>query len=163
MLFGYAYWVRDRVLDCAAKLSSAEFTVPSAITTRNLRGTLVHTLDVQSSWRARLQGRPETAWKGELAVADYPTVGILAERWRRDEDEMRRWLATLTDETLAKELRVEASPYPLWYYLLHVHTHTLQQLADAATLLTRMLHSPGNLEFLEYADDLVRRKTGVSS
>src|SRR5206468_3655051 len=71
------------------------------------------------------------------------------------------WLATLDDDTLQEIFDLEpGSPpkerFPLWYYVLHIHTHTQQQLGDAAVLLTRMRQSPGNIEFLEYADFLHR-------
>jgi uncharacterized damage-inducible protein DinB len=161
VLFDFTYWMRDRILERAARLASTEFTAPSGVTTRNLRGTLVHTLDVEFSWRARLRGEAEAVWKKELAVGDYPTVGSLAEHWRRDEAEMRAWLAALDDAELAREFVLDPAGsvasgerYPLWYYVLHVHTHSHQQLADAAVLLTRMRQSPGNLEFLDFADHL---------
>ena len=163
-LFGFSYWMKDRVLDCAAKLTRAEFLAPSGVTTRDLRGTLVHTLDVEWSWRARLQGQPEAVWKKELPVTDYQTAQALIDHWRRDEREMKAWLATLDDEKLAQihDLEPGSPPterFPLWYYLLHVLTHTQQQLGDAAVLLTRMRQSPGNIEFLEYADFLHREGT----
>jgi uncharacterized damage-inducible protein DinB len=164
-LFDFSYWLRDRVLECASKLTRAEFQAPSGVTTRDLRGTLVHTLDVEASWRARLQGQPEAVWTRELAVSDYPTARALIEHWARDEREMRAWLATLDDERLAEihELMPASDgsdareQYPLWYYVLHIHTHTQQQLGDAAVLLTRMRQSPGNIDFLDYADTLHKR------
>jgi uncharacterized damage-inducible protein DinB len=163
-LFGFSYWMKDRVLECAAKLTTAEFQAPSGLTTRDLRGTLVHTLDVESSWRARLQGRPEEVWKKELALSDYPAAKALIDHWQRDEREMRAWLASLDDDKLAQihDLEPGSPPkerFPLWYYVLHIHTHTQQQLGDAAVLLTRMRQSPGNIEFLEYADFLHREET----
>ena len=163
-LFGFSYWMKDRVLACAAKLTTAEFQAPSGLTTRDLRGTLVHTLDVEGSWRARLQGRPAEVWKKELPLSDYPTAKALIDHWQRDEREMRAWLASLDDERLAQihDLEPGSPPkerFPLWYYVLHIHTHTQQQLGDAAVLLTRMRQSPGNIEFLEYADFLHREGT----
>jgi uncharacterized damage-inducible protein DinB len=163
-LFGFSYWMKDRVLACAAKLTTAEFQAPSGLTTRDLRGTLVHTLDVEGSWRARLQGRPEEVWKKELPLSDYPTAKALIDHWQRDEREMRAWLASLDDEKLAQihDLEPGSPPkerFPLWYYVLHIHTHTQQQLGDAAVLLTRMRQSPGNIEFLEYADFIHREGT----
>jgi uncharacterized damage-inducible protein DinB len=161
-LFRFSYWMRDCVLDHAAKLTTAEFQAPSGLTTRDLRGTLVHTLDVESSWRRRLQGQPEAVWKKELAVADYPSAAALIDHWRRDEREMLAWLATLDDERLERihDLEPGSAPkerFPLWYYVLHIHTHTQQQLSDAAVLLTRMRQSPGNIDFLDYADHLHKR------
>jgi uncharacterized damage-inducible protein DinB len=166
-LFDFSYWMKDRVLECAAKLTRAEFQAPSGVTTRDLRGTLVHTLDVEWSWRARLQGQPEDVWKQELLVSDYPTAAALIDRWRRDEQEMRAWLASLDDERLAQdhdlaqssEMPTPKERYPFWYYVLHIHTHSQQQLGDAAVLLTRMRQSPGNIDFLDYADQLHRKGT----
>jgi len=161
-LFGFSYWMKDRVLECAAKLTTAEFQAPSGVTTRDLRGTLVHTLDVEASWRARLQRKPEAEWKKELAATDYPRAGTLIDHWRRDEQEMRAWLASLDDEKLQEIHDLEpGSPaterFPLWYYVLHIHAHTQQQLSDAAVLLTRMRQSPGNIDFLDYADHVHKR------
>jgi len=161
-LFGFSYWMKDRVLDCAAKLTRAEFLAPSGVTTRDLRATLVHTLDVEQSWRARLQGKPEDVWKKDLPLSDYPTAKALIDHWRRDEHEMKAWLATLDDETLAKihDLEPGSPPkerFPLWYYLLHIHAHTQQQLSDAAVLLTRFRQSPGNIDFLDFADHIHKR------
>jgi len=158
-LFGFSYWMKDRVLECAAKLTTAEFQAPSGVTTRDLRATLVHTLDVESSWRARLRGEPDPK---ELAVADYSRASALIDHWRRDEQEMRAWLATLDDEKLAAihDLEPGSPPkerFPLWYYLLHIHAHTQQQLSDAAVLLTRMRQSPGNIDFLDFADHIHKR------
>ena len=162
-LFGFSYWMKDRVLECAARLTTAEFQAPSGVTTRDLRATLVHTLDVESSWRARLRGEPEPK---ELAVSDYPRASALIDHWRRDEQEMRAWLASLDDETLEgiHDLGPGSAPkerFPLWYYMLHIHAHTQQQLSDAAVLLTRMRQSPGNIGFLDYADHVHKRTPAV--
>jgi uncharacterized damage-inducible protein DinB len=162
-LFDFSYWTKDRVLECAAKLTRAEFQAPSGVTTRDLRGTLVHTLDVEYSWRARLRGQPDAVWKKELVATDYPTAKALIDHWRRDEGEMRAWLATLDDEKLGQihDLDPGSPPkerFPLWYYVLHIHTHTQQQLSDAAVLLTRMRQSPGNIDFLDFADHLHRHE-----
>jgi uncharacterized damage-inducible protein DinB len=161
-LFGFSYWMKDRVLDCAAKLTTAEFQAPSGVTTRDLRGTLVHTLDVEQSWRARLQRKPEAEWKKELYAGDYLRAADLIDHWRRNEQEMRAWLATLDDERLQQihDLEPGSPPkerFPLWYYVLHIHAHTQQQLSDAAVLLTRFRQSPGNIDFLDYADHVHKR------
>lgn len=94
------------------------------------------------------QRKPEAEWKKELAATDYPRAAALIDHWRRDEQEMRAWLATLDDETLQQihDLEPGSTPkerFPLWYYVLHMHAHTQQQLSDAAVLLTRMRQSPG--------------------
>ena len=76
-LFDFMYWANRRILDTAARLTNAQFTLPSVIVGRDLRGTLVHALDTECSWRLRLQGREGDSDK-PLALSDYRNVAALA-------------------------------------------------------------------------------------
>ena len=148
-LFGYLYWIRDRVLTAADEAGRDALRASRPGTSRDLRATLVHELDVELGWRTRLSGGEEV----DLDPADYPTIDALAEQWRRDEAEMRRWLATLTDEALAAPPPRETNQsFPLWYYLVHVVSHGIQELEEAVVLLGPSGRSPQNLGFLDYAD-----------
>ena len=154
-LFGYLYWIRDRVLSAAAEAGPDAFRSKRPGSTRDLRATLVHELDVESSWRGRLSGGEET----DLDPAAYPTIVAIAEHWQRDEAQMRRWLATLTDEVLAAPpLREPNQSFPLWYYLVHVVSHGIQELEEAVVLLGPSGHAPHDLGFLDYADTKVDRE-----
>jgi uncharacterized damage-inducible protein DinB len=158
-LFGFNYWANRHLLEVASKLAPPEWTAASDITTRGLRATLVHTLDVEWSWRLRLQKRPreERGPDVELEPADYPDVASLAAHWAKDEHEMRVWLASLDDDALEADWNDGGKgSFPLWYFLMHLITHSQQQRSDAAMLLTRSGHSPGNIEFLDFADTLPR-------
>ncbi|MDP9271207.1 MAG: hypothetical protein M3P14_09610 [Chloroflexota bacterium] len=94
-------------------------------------------------------------WDRSLADDDYPTVTQLAEHWARDEAEMRAWLESLTDDDLAAVADLgNADRFPLWYYLVHIVTHSEQQRRDAAIILVNLGHTPPELEFLYYADSL---------
>jgi uncharacterized damage-inducible protein DinB len=150
-LFDHMYWANHRLLEAAALLPLQRFLAPSELTTRGLRATLVHELDVEWSWRLNVQGRPlaESGPDAELRPEDYPNAEALRDHWRRDEREMRAWLGALTDEDLE---RPTSSAFtndtrPLWQYLLHIVTHAGQQQADAATLLTIEGLSPGEIDF----------------
>jgi uncharacterized damage-inducible protein DinB len=163
-LFEYLYWARDRVLDAAAGLTESEFVASETVTNRDLRATLVHELDVQWSWRERLRGVPSGVWGelGELKADDYPSLESVAEHWRRDEAEMRAWLGGMADAELVAPPPNEKPPFPLSYYVLHLVSHGIQQFSEAAVLLTRAGHSPGDIGFLEFADprDGVRADPG---
>ncbi len=154
ILFDHIYWLRDRILD-GAEAPGVPFVDPGAVTTRDLRATLVHELDVEWSWRRRLSGVDPTAFPSddaELLPADFPSVAAVRERWRWDETEMRRWLERLTDEVLAGPCGAEqTSRHPFWFHLQHLYSHGLQQLSDAAVLLSAAGHSPGEIDFLEFA------------
>jgi len=152
-LFDYTYWAHRRVLATAARLTDAQFTLRSVIVGRDLRATLVHTLDTECSWRLRLQGRPAAEWRKSLPLSDYLNVAALADHWKRDEAEMRAWVASLDDATLARSADLDPKEqYPVWFYLVHMVTHSQQHRSEAAQLLTQLGQSPGDLDFLDYAD-----------
>jgi uncharacterized damage-inducible protein DinB len=152
-LFDYTYWANRQVLAAASGASAEQFTAPSDVTWRTIRGTLVHTLDVERSWRGRLRGEHPESWDNELREQDYPTAGTLADHWTRDEAEMRSWLDGLDDGQLASVIDLGGNDrFPLWVFLLHIVTHSAQQRRDAAILLTNAGHPPPEIDFLYYAD-----------
>jgi uncharacterized damage-inducible protein DinB len=156
VLVDYHYWATRRVLAAAERLTDDEFRRTSGGTTRELRETLVHALDVEWSWRRRLQGEPSEAWEAELALGDFPNVQALFERWTKDEAEMRAWIDGLSDddlETTPAHVKGEIGA-PLWFYVMHILTHGTLQRADAAVLLTHAGRSTGDLDFLDFADSL---------
>jgi len=128
ILFDYMYWVNHRILDASGRLSSDEFLTATSITTRSLRATLVHELDVEWSWRLNLQGRVSED-DAELDPESYLDVASLAESWQRDDAEARAWLGSLTEQQLATETYPEFTKdrRPLWQFLLHIVTHAAQQ------------------------------------
>ncbi|MBA3728034.1 MAG: DinB family protein [Actinobacteria bacterium] len=161
VLFAYNYWANRQIVAAAGELPAEKFTTPSTLTYRDLRGTLVHTLDVEKSWRLRLRGEKQEVWDTSLAYEDYPTTQELAADWQGDEEEMRAWLDELTDEEL--DGVVDLGPkdrFPLWCFLVHIVTHSAQQRRDAALLLETLGVTPPELEFLYYTDWLGERAMG---
>ncbi len=77
---------------------------------------------------------------------------------------MRAWIEGLSDEQLAAPPNVRREVQaPLWYFVMHILTHGTLQRADAAVLLTQAGHSPGDLDFLDFADSLGLRRSEASS
>jgi hypothetical protein len=155
-LFDHLYFVRDLVLD-AGNDDSVPFVDPAPPTTRDLRSTLVHELDVEWSWRVRLASRDRTRFNDddeELEPSEFGSIAAIRERWQADEAEMREWLATLSEEDLVAPCRTEpdGGRHPFWFHLVHLYSHGLQQLADAATILSAVERSPGELDFLEFVE-----------
>jgi uncharacterized damage-inducible protein DinB len=152
-LFDYLYWANGRILDATGTLGDAEFVDSTGETVRDLRTTLVHQLDVEWSWRLKLQGRIAEVTV-DLHPADFPDLATLRTRWQQDEAEMRNWLSVLKDEDLAMipETGDVRDVFPLWHFLVHVQMHSAQSRADAATILTNLGASPGDYDFLDFLD-----------
>ncbi|MBA2634719.1 MAG: DinB family protein [Chloroflexi bacterium] len=156
-LFDYVYWMRDRILAATSNLTPEQFRSSETVATRDLRATLVHELDVESSWRERLSNAPEAgAASVELAPDDFASLEALEARWRQEESVMRAWLSSLSDDTLAAPPVGQPPdlprPLPLSDYLTHLVGHAVEEFTEAALLLTRLGHSPDGIEFLKYAN-----------
>jgi uncharacterized damage-inducible protein DinB len=163
-LFDYLYWLRDRILQAAEGLDAVAFRATPVLNTRNLRETLVHELDVEIGWLARLRGEPAAAWGPEstLDASAFPTPSSLAERWLAEEAEMRHWIGSLDEAKLAGAVTVSGlDGYPLWVYLMHLVEHGVMELTSAAAILTEIGRSPGDLGFLDALDDLTRPGPGA--
>jgi uncharacterized damage-inducible protein DinB len=152
-LFEYLYWIRDRALVQAADLTPAAFVDPATAAYRDLRATLVHELDVERSWRLRLQGAPSDVWDITLDPIDYPDVGTVVGHWQDDEGETLNWLSELTDEELSAPVTANGlEGLPLSTYLVHVVMHGIESLSAAAILLHGTGRSMGDVGFLDFID-----------
>ena len=150
-LVDYLFWVRDRVLAATAALPEDEFRSGDTVTTRDLRATLVHQLENEWAWRVRLSRGAFPV--GDLVPDAYPTLDGLVTHWHREEAALRLWLGDLSDSQLAERPPGEDDVLPVWRYLVYVVTHGVQQFTEAAVLLTRLGHSPGELGFLEFCSE----------
>lgn len=149
LLFSYNHWANERVLAAADRVSEEQYLAPAAVSYGSLRGTLVHELSVEWLWRQRMEGASPA---GGLAEVDFPTVAALRERWRDEEQAMRSFLATLTDEEIQRTLyyrRFNGEPAAnvLWHLLVHVVNHGTQTRSEAGVLLAQYGQSPGDIDF----------------
>jgi uncharacterized damage-inducible protein DinB len=151
-LIDYNYWANERIVLAADKVSEAQFLASASFSWGGLRGTLVHTLSAEWTWRSRWQGLAPTA---PLRMEEYPTVAALRTRWRAEEAATRECVAKLTEPALAQTvtyMRMSggASAEPLWQIMIHLVNHGTQHRAEAAALLTEYGHSPGDLDFIVF-------------
>jgi uncharacterized damage-inducible protein DinB len=152
-LYEYNCWMNARILDAAASVTDEQFVAPTDLTPRGLQDNLVHILDVEWSWRERARGLPPEVWEVEMQPDDFPDVEALRARWREESAIMRDYLDSLSDEDLAGPARLrEDRDVPLWQILLHAINHGTLARVEAAVLLTHYSQSPGDLDYLDFAD-----------
>ncbi len=152
-LYDYNYWANARVLNAAAKLTLDQFTAPVGLSHGSVRGALVHILGAEMVWRSRCaEGLSPSALPDE---AGFPTQDMLRELWRDEEQKMRAYLNSLSDEALHQTVQYKTTkgvPFEnvLWNLLAHVVNHGTQFRAEAGIALTAYGQSPGDLDLLLY-------------
>lgn len=166
LLFEYNNWADARILAACARVSPDQYIAPTATGTGHggLRATMVHILDSMWQDRITLQGyykdplSDDAAYDAtELHEDAIPTFAALQERWAIEQQEMRAYLDTLTDETLNGTITYVIPGVirkrVVWHFLLAALFHNMQHRSEAAVLLTAYGHSPGNLEFTLFLDE----------
>lgn len=152
-VYDYSAWANTRLLDAAGRLKLHDF-IANNDGVGSIRDLLVHTAWAQAIWLRRCQdAAPIAPW----SPAEYPYVATLRERWGEVEAETQGYLGSLADDDLQRaityvNLQGETWSYPLWQALLHQANHATQHRSEAALLLTRLGHSPGDLDLLVYCD-----------
>jgi uncharacterized damage-inducible protein DinB len=159
LLYDYNTWADARILAACARVSPEQYAAPTSYGHGSLRATMVHILDNIWQQRITLQGyyqeplADEAAYDAtELHEDAFPTLTLLRERWIIEQQEMRAYLGTLTEETLNGTIRYVipgAMPeHVVWYILLDTFiVHSGQHRSEAATLLTDYGQSPGDFDF----------------
>ena len=149
-LYRYNQWSNGRILDAAAKLSPEQFLAPSEHPHRYLRGVLTHTLFAEWIWLKRWTGESPTT---RLKPDDFPTFESLRSRWADEEAKLMQFVADLTEEKLNAPFyytSTEGTKYEntLWESMAHVVNHRMQHRSEAAAILTELVCSPGDLDFI---------------
>jgi len=155
LIYEYNYWANKRILAASANVTQEQFLAPASFPFGGLRGTLLHILEAEWSWRSLFQKIEDVS---ELLPADYPDLSAIETRWRAEETAMRAYLATLRDEDMGSHLRYTTDTgierdRILWHCLLHVVNHGTQHRSEAAVLLTEYGSSPNDLDFTVFLNE----------
>lgn len=119
-------------------LPQEQFVQPNAYSVGSVRDQVVHLLTVDDNWFNEVRGIDFAAWLPDITTDDRDEIRAI---WDKVEQNMRGYLATLTDEMLL------GKPVPdgedkdliLWQILLHVANHATDHRAQ----LLRQLHDLG--------------------
>ena len=167
LLYEYNDWVDARFLAACARVSPEQYAASNPFGTGygGLRATMVHLLDNVWQWRITLQGyyneplANEAAYDAtELHEDAFPTLAVLRERWMIEQQEMRAYLDTLSEETLNGTIRYVIPgvmrEHVVWHILLDAFIiHATQHRSEAAALLTGFGQSPGDFDFTMFLNE----------
>lgn len=156
-LYDYNYWANKRILASAMNLTQGQFDAPDEYPWGGLRGTLLHILDAEWTWRMFFEN--DNCDAPELAITDFPNMTTFQERFQQEETALRGFLGSLQDEDLAAHRYYKVPEgYTrdriLWHCLVHLVNHGTQHRSEAAAMLTKFNHSPGDLDFTVFLNSL---------
>ena len=150
LMYEYNHWANNLILSKSALVTPEQFVAPTTHSFGSLRGTLVHTLDAEWSWRLALENGDWSA--EELKPEDFPTVNSVQARWNVEAADWQAYLNRLTDADMTNIFRYtipngEVRERVLWHCLYHVVNHGMQHRSESAHMLTQYGQSPGNIDF----------------
>ena len=147
LLFRYNDWANDRILDRAEGLTGEQFSAESEFGWGSFRGTLVHLMDAEYSWRRLLE---DAVFVEELKPKDFVDVNAIRAHWAGERAALWRYLNSLSDADMTATVSYEAEGERryrlLWQCLAHLVNHGTQHRAECAAMLTGFGQSPGNLD-----------------
>lgn len=160
-LYEYNCRANERILAQAESLSADQLMAASSRSHGSLHGLLYHMARTEWLWRnlaetRRLPGPPP-------AISDFPDVAALRAFWQAEQQAMRSFLAGLSQDDLSQVLEL-ADPrggtqtFIRWQLLMHLLLHSMQHRSEAATVLTELGRSPGDLDFIFFAMELNRSR-----
>jgi uncharacterized damage-inducible protein DinB len=147
-LYDYDHWANERLWQAVAGLNLDQLSIDMHNGIGSILDTLLHIVSAAWLWRTRWQGGMPTSM---LTIADFPTLKSIRTRWQEEEGQLQRFLTTLRDEDLNRELRYvrmtsdQIFTQPLWKTMLHLINHQTQHRSEIAMQLTALNHSPGEL------------------
>lgn len=152
MLMHYNRWAWDRVFAKAALVKQDQYEALAPVPHGSLRGTLVHALGAESTWRRRFAGETPTSLLPEV---DLPRFEDLKARWQIEADAFDSLIANLSDSDLNTTLHYKTTrgvPMAdiLWRLIAHVVNHSTQHRSEAAMLLSTYGRSPGDLDMIVF-------------
>jgi uncharacterized damage-inducible protein DinB len=155
LFYRYNRWANELILDTMANVGDQHFLTPASYPHGGLRGTLTHTLFAEWLWRRRWEGESPTSG---MKPEDFPTIASLRARWDEEEQALKAFVGSLTDEKLNtkfqyKTTRGDAMENILWHAMAHLVNHGTQHRSEAAAMLTELGHSPGNIDFIIFLRD----------
>jgi uncharacterized damage-inducible protein DinB len=155
-LYKYNQWANAKILNAAANITQEQYLTPASFPHGGLRGTLVHALFAEWIWRKRWEG---TSPNYRLKPEEFPTFESLRARWLEEEKQLMDFVDHVTDDKLNNPFsykNTSGRPFTqiLWKAMAHLVNHGTQHRSEAAAMLTDFGHSPGDIDFIYFLDEM---------
>jgi uncharacterized damage-inducible protein DinB len=151
-LLAYTVWADRAQLGALEQVDAVDLSRDTGSSHGSLAGTLAHMLGAQRLWLSRFLGNPLPTLPG---VAEYPDLAAVRAGFEEHWPELEFFLASLSDEALAVEVRWvdergAALAQPLWQPLLHAATHDGYHRGQITTMLRQLGYQPPSTDLVAY-------------
>lgn len=154
-LFAYDRWATRQVLGALDGVDELLWGATGVVGERGLGSILVHMLGAHQRWRTGISDEGEE--EGPIPRPEQeplPDAATMVAWWDAEFVEMDVFLGGLTDGLLA----YVHNGIAVWQMLVHLMNHGTQHRSEAALLLTQAGRSPGELDLMNYAEDVAAGK-----
>lgn len=155
-LYDYQHEMNGHILDVAEQLSDVELISVIVEGQPSVRDTLVHLFMVvqinASWWNGSMSG--EDSFARVFPPQDYPDISSLRSFWTAADSDATAFIESLSADSDLEYIYERLTPAGetrrrvLWEMLLHVINHGTQHRSEVAMMLTKLGHSPGDMEIL---------------
>ncbi len=146
-LFAYDRWATERVVAQLDGVDSELWGATGVVGERGLGSILVHMLGAHQRWRLAFDGSEESP---EPESEPLPSPADLSARWLAELDATDTFLDDVTPGFLA----YVRDGVKVSVMLQHLANHGTQHRSEAALLLTQAGRSPGQLDLIDFAEDV---------
>lgn len=158
VMASYNRWMNERLYAVCADMTDAERKRDRQAYFRSIHGTLNHLLLADKVWLGRFQQEAFNVTRLDAELhADF--AGLRNEREATD-SRIEAWAASLTEESLAGQLRYtsivnpEPRVYDLWVAVTHFFNHQTHHRGQLTTLLTQCGKDYGVTDLIWLSDVL---------
>jgi uncharacterized damage-inducible protein DinB len=154
ILFAYNWYTAQRLLDKAALLDEAAYYANPGYGHGSIHEIFFHLLAVSHGWRIAFESGRQPA---RLQADGFTSLPAVRAGLAQEHERWQTLLAGVSEEEIDGPItlltfRGEAAPLIYWRVLQHVNFHSMQHHSEIAQLLTHHGHSPGDIDFLFYAE-----------
>lgn len=155
-MFDYNYWCNTLIMDTAENLTPEQFVQQTKFPFKTVRETLVHIMSGERIYRMRLAGEAPSG----LEAADFADLAAIRTYWADEESQLRAYLDSLDETDLSESFTYTVASTGKEYERVRVDVftqllfHGMQHRAELAQMLTECGHSPGNIDYLVYINQV---------
>lgn len=151
-LYAHNEWANNIILDRAAELTDDELRDSGGASFDSILASLAHIGAAQFGWHDRwIKGLDSNVSVREIQLSD--SFDGVRGMFTSSHAGIRDFLGSATEEQLDSDLVYQNSDKVqfqrvLWQILVHVANHSAYHRGEIALMLSRLGHSPGDLDFI---------------